>query len=150
MAQSLSNILVHVVFSTKDRRPVIDPSVQPGLHRYIGGICGNLACPSLGVGGTADHVHLCVDLSRTVTVARLVEEIKKRSSKWMKTQGDRHRAFTWQTGYGAFSVGQSTLPALRAYIGDQEEHHKGRDFKAEFRALLERYHVAFDERYLWD
>ncbi|MFW6163417.1 MAG: IS200/IS605 family transposase [Planctomycetota bacterium] len=150
MPQSLSNILVHLTFSTKDRRADIDGTIEPELHHYLGGVCGEMGCQSLGVGGTPDHVHICVRLWRTVAVADLVEEIKKRSSKWIKTQGPRCRYFTWQAGYGAFSIGQSGLAALQAYIARQKDHHRRRDFKAEFRALLEKYEVAYDERYVWE
>ena len=150
MAQSLSNILVHLTFSTKGRRPDIDARVEPELHRYLGSLCGKLGCQSLGVGGTADHVHICLRLSRTMTIAGLVEEIKKRSSKWIKTKGERYRLFAWQGGYGAFSIGQSSLGALQRYIATQKEHHRKRDFKAEFRALLKKYEIDCDERYVWD
>ena len=149
MPQSLSNILVHLTFSTKERRPDIDAAIEPELHRYLGAVCGELGCQSLGVGGTTDHVHICFRLSRTVTVAAVVEEAKKRSSKWIKTKGDRHRLFEWQGGYGAFSIGQSSLEALQRYIATQREHHETRDFKAEFRALLDKYGVEYDERYVW-
>ena len=149
MPQSLSNVLVHLTFSTKDRRPDIDGAVEAELHRYLGSVCGKLGCQSLGVGGTVDHVHICFRLSRTVTIAGLVEEVKKRSSKWIKTRGERYRLFTWQSGYGAFSIGQSSLEALQRYIATQKEHHRERDFQAEFRALVEKYGVEYDERYVW-
>ena len=150
MPQSLSNILVHLTFSTKDRRPDIHEEVEEELHRYLGGLCGKLGCPTIEVGGTEDHVHLCFRLSRTTTVADLVEEVKKRSSKWIKGKGARYRFFAWQAGYGAFSIGQSSLRALRRYIATQKRHHQKRDFKAEFRELLAKYEVEYDERYVWD
>jgi REP element-mobilizing transposase RayT len=148
--QSLSNVLVHLAFSTKDRRPDIDASVAADLCRYLAGICREEGCPAIEVGGTEDHVHLCVRLSRTGTVADLVRAIEAVSSKWMKTRGDRYRFFTWQSGYGAFSIGQSGLAGLRRYIAEQEEHRRQRDFKAEFRALLEKYGIEYHERYVWD
>jgi putative transposase len=146
--QSLSKILVHVIFSTKNREPTISPEIRPSLHAYITGILKNLRCPSLQTGGAADHVHVLLSLARTRTVADVVEEVKKSSSKWMKQQGVD--SFFWQGGYGAFSIGESQLPALIAYIARQEEHHRHLSFQEEFRRLLDRYGVSYDERYVWD
>ena len=150
MPQSLSNVLVHLTFSTKERRPLIHPDVEDELHHYLGGVCRDNGCPSHGAGGTEDHVHICFTLSRTITLAHIVEEVKRSSSKWIKTKGDRYRSFAWQAGYGAFSIGQSGLDALRSYIATQREHHKKKDFKAEFRALLRKYNIEYDETYVWD
>ena len=150
MPQSLSNILVHLTFSTKERRPDIHRDVEADLHGYLSGTCRELGCPAVEIGGAADHVHICFRLSRTMTIADLVKEVKRASSKWIKTRGERYRLFAWQAGYGAFSIGQSSLHALRRYIATQKEHHKKRDFKAEFRALLEKYQVEYDEQYVWD
>ncbi len=150
MPQSLANILVHLTFSTKDRRPDIHPDVEGDLHGYLAAICRDHGCPAIEVGGTADHVHICLRLSRTMTIAGLVQEVKTSSSKWIKTKGDRYRFFSWQAGYGAFSIGQSSLDALRRYITTQKEHHRERDFKAEFRALLRKYQIDYDEQYVWD
>ena len=147
MPQSLAKILVHVVFSTKNREPMIACEIRPALHAYIIGILENLCCPSLQMGGTADHVHSLLSLARTWTVADVVEEVKKSSSKWMKQQGIA--SFFWQGGYGAFSIGESQLRALVSYIGEQEEHHRHLSFQEEFRRLLDRYGVAYDERYVW-
>jgi REP element-mobilizing transposase RayT len=102
------------------------------------------------VGGVADHVHLAVRLSRTVTVAGLVEELKTSSSKWLKTQSPELMTFAWQRGYGAFSVGPADLNAVIAYIDGQEEHHRTRTFQEEYRAFLTKYRIEFDERYAWD
>jgi len=146
--QSLAKILVHVIFSTKNREPVIPREIQSPLHAYISGILENLRCPSLQTGGTADHVHTLLSLARIRTVADVVEEVKKSSSKWMKQQGVD--SFFWQAGYGAFSIGESQLPALIKYIAQQEEHHRHLSFQEEFRRLLEQYGVAYDERYVWD
>jgi putative transposase len=146
--QSLAKILVHVIFSTKNREPVIPREIRPKLHAYIGGILENLRCPSLQTGGTADHVHTVLSLARTQSVADVVEEVKKSSSKWVKQQGVD--SFFWQAGYGAFSIGESQLPALIKYIARQEEHHRHLSFQEEFRRLLLRYGVAYDERYVWD
>jgi putative transposase len=148
MPQSLSKILVHLVFSTKHREPWIESSLRPRLHAYQVGILENLKCPSLQIGGTADHVHILLLLARTMAVSDVVEEVKKSSSKWIKTEGSR--GFSWQAGYGAFSVGESQAKAVVHYIQQQEEHHRKMTFQEEFRRFLEKYHVAYDERYVWD
>jgi len=146
--QSLAKILVHVIFSTKNREPVIPREIRPSLYAYISGILENLHCPSLQTGAPADHLHALLSLARTRTVADVVEEVKKSSSKWMKQQGVD--SFFWQAGYGAFSIGESQVPALVKYIARQEEHHRHLSFQEEFRRLLESYGVAYDERYVWD
>ncbi len=150
LAQSLSRILLHIVFSTKNREPWIPESVQSGLYAYIAGTCRALGSEAYRVGGTEDHIHIACSLPRTLTVSKLLEEVKKSSSAWMKQQGTAHRLFAWQAGYGAFSLGQSQLPALLQYIDNQREHHHRRTFKEEFVAFLERYCIDYDERYLWD
>ena len=150
MPQSLSFLLVHLVFSTKDRHPFLDAGIRPALHGYLATVARNMDCECYRVGGVADHVHLAVRMARTVTVATLVEELKTSSSKWLKTQAPALAAFSWQRGYGAFSVGPSDLEALRRYIDGQEEHHRTRTFQEEYRAFLLKYGVEFDERYVWD
>ncbi|MFN8627443.1 MAG: IS200/IS605 family transposase [Candidatus Binatia bacterium] len=148
MPQSLAKILVHVIFSTKNREPMIAADIRTSLHAYITGILQNLRCPSLRTGGTADHVHTLLSMARTRAVAEVVEQVKTGSSKWMKHQGIRE--FRWQSGYGAFSIGESQVRAVIRYIGNQDAHHRQRDFQSEFRRLLDRYGVAYDERYVWD
>jgi len=150
MPQSLSYLLTHIVFSTKDRAPVLDATVRPALHAYLATVARNADCECFRVGGVADHVHLAVRLSRTITMAQLIEELKTSSSKWLKTQSPALAAFAWQRGYGAFSVGPSDLNALLQYIDNQEEHHKTRNFQDEYRAFLMKYGIEFDERYVWD
>jgi putative transposase len=153
MPQSLSYLLIHVVFSTKDRAPALAVAVRPALHAYLATVARNAGCECYRVGGVADHVHMAIRLSRTATIAQLVENLKTSSSKWLKTQTPQSPAlasFAWQQGYGAFSVGPSDLEALRAYIDTQEEHHRTRTFQEEYRAFLKRYGVEYDERYLWD
>lgn len=150
MPQSLSNILLHIVFSTKERRPLIRPAIERELYRYLASVCRACDSPAHEVGGTQDHVHIICSLARTTTVSGLLEEVKKRSSKWIKTKGKEYRFFAWQRGYGAFSIGTSQLPAVSRYVAQQKEHHKKRGFKAEFLALLRRYGVAYDEQYVWD
>jgi len=150
MPQSLSFLLIHIVFSTKDREPVLDVAVRPALHAYLATVARNSDCECYRVGGVADHVHLAIRLSRTMTTAKLVEELKISSSKWLKCQAPELAAFAWQRGYGAFSVGPSDLDALRHYIDSQEEHHRTRTFQDEYRAFLIKYGIDHDERYVWD
>jgi REP element-mobilizing transposase RayT len=150
MPQSLALVIVHLVFSTRDRAPLFDHPVRHDLHAYLATCARGLSCECYCVGGVADHVHLAVRLSRTITVAKLIEELKTSSSKWLKTQSPNLRVFSWQSGYGAFSVGPSDLPALRRYIEDQEAHHQKTNFQDEFRLLLKKYGVEHDERYMWD
>jgi len=150
MPQSLSYLLTHIVFSTKDRAPVLDATVRPALHAYLATVARNVECECFRVGGVTDHVHLAVRLSRTITMAQLIEELKTSSSKWLKTQSPALATFAWQRGYGAFSVGPSDLNALLHYIDTQERHHKTRTFQDEYRAFLSKYGMEYDERYVWD
>lgn len=149
MAQSLSKILLHVVFSTKDRAPAIPTSVGEKLHAYLASACRAQGSQAYRVGGTVDHVHVACTLPRTMTVSQLVEAIKVSSSKWIKDSDNRCRTFAWQSGYAAFSLGQSQLDALIRYIDSQEERHRTKAFKEELIEFLNRYDVEFDERYIW-
>ena len=151
MSQSLSKILVHTVFSTKERKPFLrDQTLREELHHYIGGILINLECQSIIVGGVDDHVHILCVLSRTCDAAAMVKEVKRGSSLWLKTKDAGMENFAWQKGYGIFSIGFSQIPQLRDYIAEQDRHHRKLPFQDEFRQLLRRYSVDFDERYLWD
>lgn len=150
MPQSLSQIIIHLVFSTKDRFPHLTDTVRPGLHAYLAGVSRNAGCECFRIGGTADHVHLAIRLSRTITIAELVETLKTSSSKWIKSKFPELATFGWQRGYGVFSVGPGDLDLLIHYIDQQEEHHRKKTFQEEFRAFLAKYGVEFDERYVWD
>ena len=151
MPQSLAKVLVHVVFSTKDRRPFLrDKAIREELHRYLGGILNRLDCPPIIVGGVEDHVHFLCGLSRTSSVADLVKEVIRGSSLWLKTMSPDLADFNWQNGYGIFSIGFSQIESVRDYIAGQEEHHRRDSFQDEFRRLLGRYAIQFDERYVWD
>jgi len=150
MPQSLSYLLTHIVFSTKDRDPVLDATVRPALYAYLATVARNMDCECFHVGGVADHVHLAVRLSRTINMAQLIEKLKTSSSKWLKTQSPALAAFAWQRGYGAFSVGPSDINALLHYIDTQEEHHRTRTFQDEYRDFLKKYGIEYDERYVWD
>jgi len=151
MPQSLSNLLVHAVFSTLDRRPFLkDHALRTELHSYLGGIVTNLSCSPLIVGGTEDHVHILFRLSRTSSPAAVVKELKRGSSIWLKTKSPGLKDFAWQSGYGIFSIGISEVDAVKRYIANQEEHHRAISFQDELRDLLKRHSLEFDERYLWD
>jgi REP element-mobilizing transposase RayT len=150
MAQSLSRILVHVIFSTKHRVPVLTPDLRRELHPYLAVVLQDNDCPALRVGGVEDHVHLFFGLSRTLPVAKVVEIVKTSSSKWIKTKGSDLAQFHWQGGYGAFSVSQSDADAVIRYIDNQENHHQRTSFQDELRTFLGRYQVRYDERYVWD
>ena len=150
MPQSLSSILIHLIFSTKHREPFITPAIETELHPYMATIFRELKSPSLTIDGTSDHVHILFSLGRTITIAALVEEVKTESSKWIKTKGPEFRNFHWQKGYGAFSVGQSNVAALKRYIRGQKQHHRRVTFQDEYRKFLMVYGLDYDERYLWD
>jgi len=151
MPQSLAKILVHTVFSTKNRYPFLrDEALRAELHRYLGGILANHDCQPFIIGGVEDHVHLLSTLSRTCEASEMVKEVKRGSSLWLKTKGPDLRDFAWQNGYGIFSIGSSQIEGVRNYIAGQEEHHQKVSFQDEFRQFLRRYEIEFDERYVWD
>jgi REP element-mobilizing transposase RayT len=151
MSQSLAQIYVHLVFSTKHRRPYLqDPAIREELHRYPGGICNKLECPALRVGGVADHVHLLCRLGRSISIANLVKELKRASSLWLKIASPDLKGFHWQSGYGAFSISPSHVESVREYIGRQDEHHRTETFQDEFLRLLKKYALDYDARYIWD
>jgi REP element-mobilizing transposase RayT len=151
MAQSFAPVYLHIIFSTKQRRKYLqDKSLRNELHRYLGGTCRDLDSPSLAVGGVEDHVHILCRLSRAYSISKLVRELKRESSKWIKTKDNQLSDFHWQDGYGAFSISPSHMRALRVYIANQEEHHKSESFQDEFRRVLKKYGVKYEERFVWD
>ncbi len=150
MGQSLVKNYVHLIFSTKNRKPLIHPPVEAELHRYLGGICNTLECQVIKIGGYTDHVHILCLLSKKIALAKLLEELKSNSSKWMKTKGDAYAHFYWQDGYGAFSVNPSKTDVVVKYIANQHEHHNKKTFQEEYRTFLKKYNVAYDERYVWE
>lgn len=150
MAQSLSDIILHLVFSTKDRKPLIDEIIQSELCAYLCTVSRNLECPIIQINGVEDHIHILFSLSRTITVSKLINELKSNSSRWIKTKGPQFCDFAWQGGYGVFSVSRSNIDAVISYIQDQREHHKKISFKEEFLLMLKKSKIAFDEKYLWD
>jgi putative transposase len=150
MPQSLSQVILHVIFSTKDRKPWLDTGISERIHGYLATIVRDRDCEAYRVGGASDHVHLAIRLGRTISQADLIEALKTTSSTWIKKQGNSYHSFFWQRGYGAFSIGYSQLESLIHYIEIQEEHHRTKTFQEEYRELLNKYHIAFDERYIWD
>jgi REP element-mobilizing transposase RayT len=138
------------VFSTKNRHPWIDVEIETELFKYLAGTCRDIKCASHKIGGIDDHIHIACSLARTMAISTLIEEIKTSSSKWMKTKDLQYADFAWQNGYGAFSVGQSQLPDLKLYIANQREHHRRLSFQDEYRQILAKYEVEYDERYVWD
>lgn len=148
MPQSLARVLVHLVFSTKNREPLIALDHRERTFAYLAGTLNAIDCPAVIVGGVADHVHLLFVLARTLSLSKVVEEVKKESSKWAKT--NVHPEFYWQNGYGAFSVSPSMVKRVTEYIANQEEHHRTMTFQDELREMLRRHEIEWDERYVWD
>jgi putative transposase len=150
MPQSLSKVILHIIFSTKDRQPWLDTDVRPRMHAYLATVCRDLGAELVRVGGVRDHVHIVTTLPRTLSQAQFIEQIKKASSKWVKDLDAQYRGFFWQRGYGAFSVSPSQLDGMLQYVDAQQEHHRTRTFQEEYRGLLRRHGIDFDERYIWD
>jgi REP element-mobilizing transposase RayT len=150
MPQSIAYNYLHITFSTKYRVPIIDEAIEEELFKYIGGICKNLECNPIKVGGYRDHIHILCVLSRKIALMKLLEEIKSHSSKWIKTKGDKYKNFYWQRGYGSFSVNPAEIDVVVRYIENQAEHHKKKTFQDEYIAFLKKYNAEYDERYLWD
>ena len=151
MSQSLSAVYVHAIFSTKGRTPFLrDVEMRSKLHAYLAGISHKLDSPMILAGGGEDHVHLLARQSRTISQADWVKEVKRASMVWLKEHHAGFRDFAWQAGYGIFSVSPSNLGAVEKYVANQEEHHRTKSFQEEFRAMLKRHRVAWDERYVWD
>ena len=149
MASTLTNLLYHVVFSTKGRMPLIRSEIREPLYRYLGGIVRNQKGKLIEIGGVADHVHLLVRFPASRAVSDMLRDLKSDSSKWLNRERPRDR-FAWQTGYGAFTVSQSQVGTVRRYIRGQEEHHRRHSFKEELLGLLKKHGIEYDERYLWD
>src|SRR5579862_2356152 len=145
MPQSLAQIYLHIIYSTKHRQPFLaDATLRAELHAYLAGTCKNLDSPAVIIGGVADHVHLLTRFSRTHTVAELVRELKRESSKWLKTKSADLADFHWQDGYGAFSVSPAHVEPLKEYIAEQEVHHRRETFQDEYRRVLQKYGLEWD------
>ncbi len=150
MGQSLVKNYLHIIFSTKYREPAIIPSVECDLHNYLGGICKNLECYPVIVGGYTDHIHILCLLSKKIPLITLLGELKAHSSKWIKTKNDQLKNFYWQDGYGAFSVHPNEIEVVKSYIRNQHEHHRKKTFQDEYRMFLKKYDMEYDERFVWD
>ncbi len=152
MSQSVARVAIHVVFSTKDRKPWLqDPELRAELFAYMATILKhNVDSPALLIGGVADHLHVLCLLSRKFAMMKVIEEAKKETSKWIKKQSPETSDFSWQGGYGAFSVSESNIPQVKQYIQNQESHHKRFSFQDEFRELCKRHKIDLEERYAWD
>ena len=145
MSQSLAQVYLHIVFSTKDRRPLITDAYQSRLYDYIGGTVRKLGGISLELNGTEDHIHLLTKLRPDKSLSDVLRDLKANASGWMHDVFPELRDFSWQRGYGAFTVSQSNVEEVRHYISRQKEHHKRQDFKTEFQELLRRHGIEFDE-----
>ena len=150
MPQSLAQIYIHIIFSTKERYSFINTTVEPELFAYMGDTIKRCEGVPFLINGTADHVHILSSLPRTMALSKYIEEIKRNSSRWIKTKGSDYQKFAWQNGYGAFSVSSSRKDSVLRYIAGQKEHHRKITFEEEFVAFLEKYNIEYDERYLWD
>lgn len=150
MPQSLTRLYAHLIFSTKNRQPLLDDEIRPRVHGYLATVIRNLDSPWVAVGGVADHVHLLFDIGKGHAPVQFVEQAKRESSKFVKTLGARYRDFYWQRGYGMFSVGPADRDEAEAYVRNQEAHHRTRSFQEEFRTFLARYGVPYNEQHVWD
>jgi len=150
MAQSLANVVVHLVFSTKERRPLLRDDARSNLHAYVTGILRNHDSSLIEINSVEDHTHVLYAQSKNHALAKVIEEIKTHSSLWLKKQGEWYHDFAWQRGYGAFSVSQVHVEKVQRYVRDQHEHHRKVSFQDEFRQICRKNGAAFDERYAWD
>jgi REP element-mobilizing transposase RayT len=149
MATTLTRILIHFIFSTKNRTPIITPQIEPRLHAYMRGISQNHDSPVLAMNGMPDHIHMLISISKNIAAADLMEDVKKDSSKWIKREGREFAGFRWQEGYAGFSIGESAVEQVRRYIANQKKHHRRTTFQEELILFLNKYNVAYDERFLW-
>ena len=148
MSQTASNLVVHMIFSTKARQSLLTPEIRDDVFAYLGGVIREMRGTALIVGGTSDHAHMLFRIRPVQAVAEIARVVKANSSRWLRKKGNEH--FYWQNGYGAFSVSESNVPAVVRYIATQEEHHKKLTFQQEFIAFLKKNKVAYDERYIWE
>jgi len=149
MPVSIHYLGAHLVFSTLDRRPLMSDENRPRIHAYMSTILHNLECRSITVGGTADHIHILFNMTKKLPSMKVIEIVKKDSSKFVKTLPQASAEFHWQAGYGLFGVCQTHFEAVRHYVEKQEEHHRAISFQDEFRALLKEHGIEADERYMW-
>ena len=149
MAHTYTSLLIHVIFSTSGRAPLLTDAMRLDLHAYLGGILREMDAVPIAIGGTADHVHLLIRLPANLALADCLRIAKTNSSRWVKERWPQQRKFAWQGGYGAFSVSESRRAAVIRYIRDQAQHHRRISFQDEFLALLRKHGLEFDKRYVW-
>jgi len=149
MANSYTSLFIHIIFSTNNRERILTPAVRDRLWAYMGGIARENRMKAVSIGGTADHAHLLILMPPVMPVAKAVQLIKGGSSKWLHESYVPLRKFSWQEGYGAFSIGTSQVDAVSEYIARQHEHHRARTFQEEYLSFLKEYKVEYDERYVW-
>ena len=149
MAHSYTNLLYHIVFSTKDRRPLLEPGIAGRLHAYLGGGIRAEGGTAIIINGTANHIHILARLRQDKTLSDVLRGIKAHSSKWIHETFAAHERFAWQSGYGAFTVSESQVERVRSYIQNQETHHRRTTFEEEFTALLQAHGIAFEPNYIW-
>ncbi len=149
MSQSLSKLFVHGVFHTKYNIPIIRPAEEKELYAYIGSIIKDNQSIPIVINGVEDHVHVLFVMSKNIALAKIMEEMKRHSSRWIKTKDAHYAQFAWQGGYGGFSVSPSLYETTKRYIENQKQHHKRQTFKEEYVMFLEKYGIEYDERYLW-
>lgn len=150
MSQSLTKLYVHLIYSTKNREPFLGDEIRERVHGYLATVIRSVDSPYVVVGGVADHVHILFDMGKMHAPVEFVEQVKRESSKFVKTLGTQYRNFYWQRGYGMFSVSPTHLADAEKYVRNQEEHHRTKTFQEEYREFLERYNIAYDEQYVWD
>ena len=150
MAHTYTHLLVHALFSTKQRQPVIDHELAPELYAYMAQIIKTVGADPILINGVRDHVHLLFRLPPALAVADVMEKVKANSSRWVRQGRDKRREFAWQTGYTAFSVSRSNLSGVRRYIADQERHHRRMSYREEVLAFLKKHGVAYDEHHVFD
>jgi putative transposase len=149
MSHTTTNLLVHFIFGTRNRAPLINAEVEKDLHAYMGGIVRQIGGVAMSINGMADHIHLLIRMPPTHSVSDVARLIKTNSSRWVHERWPQYKEFAWQTGYGAFSVSESGVDAVQGYIARQQQHHAKRSFQNEFVAFLQKNNIAVDERYLW-
>lgn len=150
MPQSLAQIYVHLIFSTKNRIPMLKDETRQRLHEYMGGILRDTGSKSIEINSMPDHVHVLFSLSRTMSLSDSIAELKRGTSLWLKEIDPYYENFYWQSGYAAFSVSSSKIEVVRKYIQNQQEHHQHESYQDELRRWLKEYEIEYDEKYLWD
>lgn len=149
MAQSLSKLYLHIIFHVKNSSPIINIDEEKELYAYIGSIIKDNESIPIVINGVQDHIHILCIMSKNIALAKLVEEIKRHSSRWIKTKSSYYSSFGWQGGYAGFSVSPALHDKTKGYIQKQKEHHKKMTFKEEYLLFLKEYDIDFNETYLW-